>query len=206
MAVFVDLKAEPRNPAKNRGTGTRVSRRLRAQGRIPGIIYGHNLASQPIHMARDEFWGLFKIGSPLVKLHMPGATEPENVLVRDIQWDYLGKEVVHVDFARIDMNEVVRQVVPITLKGDAPGTAHGGILEHLMHEVAIHCLAVAIPESIVVDVSRLEVDEQVEAKDLSLPDGAKLDVDGSLVVVHVTRKRGSAAAEPEAEPDTPAES
>src|SRR3954468_24295052 len=103
MADAVTIKVEARDPQKNKGTGSRVARRLRGQGRIPAIIYGHKQTPVPITLARDDVWQMIKNSSHLAELKIDGATEM--VLVRDVQWDHLGKEVLHLDFSRVSADE-----------------------------------------------------------------------------------------------------
>lgn len=99
MANAVSVRVEPRDPLKNKGTGTRVTRRLRAQGLIPGVIYGHKQAVVPIALTRDDVWRMIKTPGQLADLDVRGTTE--TVLIRDVQWDHLGKEILHLDFARV---------------------------------------------------------------------------------------------------------
>ena len=109
MAEAVKIQVEVRDPAKNKGTGSRVSKRLRAKGRIPAIVYGHKQAPTPISIARDSVWEMIKKSTHLAELQMSGGTE--TVIVKDVQWDYLGKEIIHVDFARVDASEKVETEV-----------------------------------------------------------------------------------------------
>src|SRR5689334_23525175 len=97
MAEAVSIQVEARDPQKNKGTGTRVARRLRDQGRIPAIIYGHKQAPQPITIGRDDVWAMIKRGAHLTELKLDGNNE--TCLVRAVQWDHLGKEIIHLDFA-----------------------------------------------------------------------------------------------------------
>src|SRR5205814_9903000 len=97
MAEAVKIAAEARDAQKNKGTGTRVARRLRAQGRIPAIVYGHKQAPVPITLARDDVWALVRGSAHLAELKIDGSSEM--VLVREVQWDHLGSEIIHVDFA-----------------------------------------------------------------------------------------------------------
>ena len=130
MADAVKIKVEVRDSAKNKGTGTKFSRKLRKQGRIPAIIYGHGQANTPISLARDSVWEMIKKKTHLAELQIDGGAN-ETVLVREIQWDYLGKEIIHLDFARVSASDAIETEVPIELRGTAPGTAEGGILEQL---------------------------------------------------------------------------
>jgi large subunit ribosomal protein L25 len=194
MADAVKIQAEARDPQKNKGTGSRVARRLRAQGRIPAIIYGHKQAVVPISLSRDSVWEMIKKSTHLAELVLGDTTEI--ALVREVQWDHLGKEILHLDFGRVSADEAIETEVRIDVRGIAPGIAEGGILEQLVHSVRVTCRANAIPDAIKIDVNNLHLNEAVHVKDLTgLPEGVKIvDADDDLLLVHVTSR--AAAAEP----------
>jgi len=199
MADAVSVRVEPRDPAKNKGTGTRVTRRLRAKGLVPAVIYGHKQAVVPITLKRDDVWQMIKTPGHLADLDVGGTTE--TVLIRAVQWDHLGKEILHLDFARVSAEEVIETEVSLELRGVAAGIASGGILEHLVHSLRIKCPAGAIPSSIKVDVSHLDVDQGIHVRDLTLPPDVTVDADEDLLLAHVV-VRGTE----EEKTDAPAES
>lgn len=204
MADAVKIQVEARDPAKNKGTGSRVSRKLRAQGRIPAIIYGHKQAPVPVSIPRDTVWEMIKRSTHLAELSFNGTTE--TVLVRDVQWDHLGREIIHLDFARVSADESIETEVRLDVRGVAPGTAGGGTLEVLHHELKVVCRANAIPDAIRVDVSHLQLDQGVHVKDLTLPEGVTVHADPDLLLLHVVARaatpepapgEGEAATQPE---------
>jgi large subunit ribosomal protein L25 len=199
MAEAVKIQAEARDPAKNKGTGTRAARKLRAQGRIPAIIYGHKLDPVPVSLSRESVWEMIKRSTHLAEISLNEATE--TVLVRDVQWDHLGKEILHLDFARVSADESVETDVRLDVRGTAPGVAEGGALEVLVHTVRVTCRANAIPDAIRVDVSELHLDQSILVRDLILPEGVTLDADPEQLLLHVT----SRAAAPEPTPTAEAE-
>jgi large subunit ribosomal protein L25 len=193
MADAVKIQVEARDPQKNKGTGSRVSRRLRAQGRIPAIIYGHKQTPVPISLARETVWEMIKKSTHLAELSLGETTEI--ALVRDVQWDHLGKEIIHLDFARVSADESIEVEVRLDLRGTAPGVAEGGVLEQLVHTLTVTCRANAIPDSIRIDISNLHLNEALHVSDLTgLPEGLVLDAEPELLLVHVTTR----AAAPEA--------
>lgn len=194
MAEVMKIAVMPRDKAKNKGTGTRVSRKLRSQGRIPAIIYGHKIDPQPISISKLDALEMLKRSVHLAELSIGDASE--TVLVRDIQWDHLGAEILHLDFARVNVEESIETEVRIDLRGVAPGIAEGGVLEHLMHSISVTCRADAIPDSIRVDVSALHLGGAVHVRDLMVPEGITLNEDGEALVAHViTRSAEPAPAE-----------
>lgn len=186
MAQAVKFSVESRDPAKNKGTGSRVARRLRANGKIPAIIYGHKQAPVPIALAREAVAEMIKKHIHLAELDMGGTTE--TVVIRDVQWDHLGKEILHLDFARVSAGELIETAVAIDLRGTAPGVTAGGTLESLHHTVQVTCRADAIPDSFRVDVSGLQIGDAIHLRDIVLPEGVALKEDPDMLVVHVTTK------------------
>ena len=190
MADAVTIAVEARDPAKNKGTGSRVSRKLRAQGKIPAIVYGHKVAPQPITIRRDDVWQMVKKSIHFAQLKIGDSTEM--VLVRDVQWDHLGKEIIHLDFARVSADETIETEVKLELHGTAPGVAEGGMLDFLVHTLTVKCRANAIPDTIRVGIDDLHLHAAIHIRDLKLPEGVTTDADPDLTVAHVTTPRVSA--------------
>jgi len=192
MADAVKIAVEPRDPAKNKGTGSRVSRRLRAKGQIPAIIYGHKQPPVPISLSRETVWEMIKKSTHLAELSVGGTTE--TVLVRDIQWDHLGKEIIHLDFARVNAEESIETEVRLELRGTAPGANEGGVLEQPVHAVTVTCRANAIPDSIRIDVSGLHLNQSIHVRELTVPAGVTINDDPELLIVHVVSRSAQAEA------------
>jgi large subunit ribosomal protein L25 len=93
----------------------------------------------------------------------------ETVLIRELQWDYLGKEMVHIDLWRVDASERVRVVVPVEVRG-VPKVMGGGVLDQPFHQLHIECLATAIPDSIRVEITNLMVGSPIHVRELKLPE------------------------------------
>jgi large subunit ribosomal protein L25 len=191
MAEAVVFEVQARDPQKNKGTGTRAARRLRSAGRVPAIVYGHKQDPQPITISHDDVWRLIKKSVHIAELKIGDTTQM--VLIRDVQWDHLGKDVLHLDFARVSADESIETEVRLELHGTAPGLAEGGILEQLVHTVEVTCRANAIPDSIRVELSSLHVGQSVHVRDLTLPAGVTVNADPDLLLVHLVTR----AAEPE---------
>jgi large subunit ribosomal protein L25 len=194
MAEAVTIEVQARDSQKNKGTGSRVSRRLRASGRIPAIIYGHKQAPVPISLSRDDVWMMIKKAHHLAELKLGGQTEM--ALVREIQWDHLGKEIIHLDFFRVSAGEKVTTTVPLALHGTAPGLSEGGLVEQPRHEIAITADATAIPDAIRIEMGDLHLNQAVHVRDLKLPEGVSVDEDPDLVLVHIVSKTAAASTAP----------
>lgn len=185
------LKADKRDKS-----GSNYTARLRKEGKLPAVVYGHNKTPMSISInARDFINGLHH-GQRLFSIALDG-TKKETLLVKDVQYDYLGKDVIHVDMIRVDLSERVTVQVPLEFRGVAKGTTMGGILEETMTHLEIECGVTEIPESIAVIVRELGLNEGLHAKDIELPAGAvlKSDPDALVAICHESK---AAAAEEEA--------
>lgn len=186
MADAVKFRVEPRDPKKNVGTGTRVARRLRARGLVPGVIYGHKLDVTPITLSRDVVSKLIKSPGHLADLEIGQATE--TVLIRDVQWDHLGKEIIHLDFARVSAEEMIETEVALDVRGTPAGATEGGSLEVLVRSISVNCKAGSIPASIKVEVGHLKVDEGIHVRDLTLPPDVTVNADPDILLMHVVTR------------------
>jgi len=176
MEKTLQLKAEIREH-----TGSKYAARLRMQGWIPAIVYGHKQQPVPVSIERHAFVEGLHHGYRLVDLEIDG--KKEKVIVKDLQYDHLGRDIIHADLMRVDVRETVRVEVPIELKGMAKGAQQGGIIieEHADH-IEIECRVADIPEVIVVSVKDLEVGETIHASDIELPKGAKLVSSPDMII------------------------
>ncbi|NLE38658.1 MAG: 50S ribosomal protein L25 [Pirellulaceae bacterium] len=182
--------------------GTNNSRRLRKSGKLPAILYGHGEETVSLSVAVDAMEAVIRHGSHVVELD--GAVK-QSALIRELQWNTWGTEIVHVDFARVSADEVIEVTVPIELRGEAPGLKEGGILEHLLHEIDVECKATLVPDRIKANVNHLQVGGNITVADLDLPEGAKWLASPETVVVQciipaeITEEEGVEAGEGEPE-------
>lgn len=176
--------------------GTRHARRMRDQGLVPGIVYGHGQDPVSVGIAKDLLAAAVRHGSRLVELR--GAVT-EKAIIRELQWDVYGQHVVHVDFARVSEGERIRMTVPLELKGASPGAKDGGVVEHNIHEVEIECPVIAIPDKLLMSINDLQLGGHKTLGQLELPEGVTLLDDAEQVVVHcVTPTDEDAEAAPAA--------
>jgi large subunit ribosomal protein L25 len=199
MAQTANISVKPRSEL-----GSRANKRLRDKGLIPGVIYGHKEAVVPITLPKKETVNHLKHGAHVFDLAIDGKSE--KVLVKEVQYDHLGNEVLHVDFARVSLDEKVEVTVPIELKGEPKGEADGGVLQQIMAEIEIECLVTEIPDIIRHNVSEMALNDVLHVKDLKLPAGVKPLADGEQIVAQVKEVKEeeaavTAAVEGEAEPE-----
>jgi large subunit ribosomal protein L25 len=199
MSKTLSIAAEPRT-----AKGSRAVRRIRAEGRIPAVIYGHGQDTVMLSLSQHDFGGLLRHGGHGL-LDVQIGSETESAVIKDVQFDVFGREILHVDFARISRGERVVVEVAVVLKGTAPGVAEGGVVNWVLHSIDIECPAENIIEQLPINVSGLHLNQALLVKDLQLPEGLKAMQDPELVVVQVAPPHREAepteleagAAEPE---------
>lgn len=185
------LAAEPRAE-----TGKGAARKLRAAGRVPAVIYGHNRSAQGLSVNARELSKLLEhvsAASTVIELGLDGATS--RTLIREIQRHPVKRTIVHVDFQELVAGEKVPVYIPLVLVGVAPGVREsGGLLEESMRQVHISIDPAHIPNHIDVDISGLMIGHPLHVRDLQLPAGATLLDDEDATVVAVAAPRTSEAA------------
>ena len=152
--------------------GTNKVKLLRRVGNIPGIIYGHGLTPEAVTITEHEVELALLHGERLLELDVEGKIE--NVLIKDLQYDTFGNEILHVDFARVDLNELVEITVTVALTGTPQGVKDGGVLQQSVAEIHIECPVQHIPEEIKILVTGLQLDERMNLGQIELPEGVRL--------------------------------
>ena len=198
MAEIVLLPTEMRE-----GRGTRLSEKLRKLGKVPAVVYGHKEKTLSVSVGHDVLLSAVRHGARIVDVQLDGKVEKAQIM--ELQWDYLGKDVLHVDFKRVSADERIQITVPVELKGIAPGIAAGGIIDQPLHTLRIECPVLAVPDTIKVNVSELLIDSAIHVRDLKLPEGVKVLDEGDAIVVQikaaVADAEGGEGAEGTAEPE-----
>lgn len=191
------VEAQPR-PDSSRGKNE--ARRLRAGGRIPGVLYGARQHTVAVSVDPKQISRILHSASghnTLFELQVGG--EKTQAMIVDWQYDPLHGKLLHIDLKRIAMDEKIRVNVPIHLVGEAEGVKQqGGILDQVLREVEIECLPGDIPTHIDADVSKLVFGTVLRVSDL--PHGGKLKfvTDEGQAVAHITSVKEEAAPSPEA--------
>ena len=165
-------------------TGTRYARRLRQAGRLPAVIYGHKADPVAVSVDTTEILTHIRHGLHVMKLKIDGG-RAETCLVKDLQYGYLGDNVVHVDFTRVNLREEVSVRVRIEYVG-TPAEAHhaGAIVNYDQTELGVRCLVSKIPEAIKVDMGSME-GMHLTAGEVPLPPGVTLADDPEMIIASV---------------------
>jgi len=203
---------------KREKLGSRHARQLRSKAMVPGIIYAHGEPNTPVSLRTHDIEAAVQHGERLLRAELDG--KEENFLIKDVQYDFLGQQILHVDLARVRLDERVEVTVPVSLRGTPVGVdAEGGVLTQHLAELTVECLVTEIPEEVRAPVVDLHVNESLRVADLSLPENVKVLVDPETVVASVTvmaeeevevPAEGAATGEPEVigekpEEETPSE-
>ena len=161
----VKLSAEPRE-----GAGKGVARKVRAQGRVPAVLYGPDLESRHLSVdARDLWHALHTDAGTNVLISLALDGESYLTMPREVQRDIVRGTLLHVDFLRIRRDVAIQVDVPIHLVGDSAGVKEGGVVEHHLWELRVECLPGQVPESIEADVSALAIGDSLHVFDLRTP-------------------------------------
>lgn len=182
-------------------TGKNGCRKLRAEGLLPGIVYGKGIEPVPVALSPKEL-ALALSGergqNTLLTIKGCGSLDGNMVIVTEILRDALTRNARHVDFHKLDMTAKVRVHVPVKLIGSSIGVKEGGMLDFPTHSLDIECMPGLIPESIDVDITSLTIGHSIHVADLDLANGVKILLDGRASIVSVLGKAKEDAA-PEAE-------
>ncbi|HEY3217178.1 MAG TPA: 50S ribosomal protein L25 [Candidatus Eisenbacteria bacterium] len=162
------------------------ARKARAGGKIPAVLYGHREPPMPVSVGAREFDLALREhrgGNPIVNLAVAGGEF--TALIRDVQYDPLTHRILHLDFQHISLTETIEVRVGLRLVGTPVGVKDGGgILEHILRDVEVKCLPTAIPASIEVDVSSLNIGDSIHVRDLVVPEVTLLtDPDSTVATV-----------------------
>ena len=165
-----ELQAEKRDES-----GKGAAHKLRASGRVPGVLYGHGMDPVPLSVDAREMRHILHTGAGtnvLIDLEVDG--KQHLTLPREIQQDHIHDRVMHVDFLAVSRDEKISVNVELIDIGEAPGVKQGGVVDHHLRELHIECLPQDVPEHIEVDISALDLGDIVHVSDLVAPKGVTI--------------------------------
>ena len=169
------------NAEKRTEFGKGPSHRLRAEEKVPAVIYGHGKDALPLAMDAVEMKNSIH-HSGLLAISIKGRKKDLTAIIKDYQLHIPRGDVIHVDFQEVKADEIISLSVPLEAHGTPAGEGEGGQLEQVVHELDINVPANKIPELIEVDVSELELDAVITVADLTLPESVETDIDPEQVV------------------------
>ena len=180
-----ELKAEIRD-----FSGKEKAKKLRAQGKFPAIVYGAE--EEPVSLTlpiREMTVLLGRIHGEKVLVDLKYGDKEDKVFVRNIQRDPASEKLLHADFYRVDPNHAIDTKVPVTHVGLPAGVRTGGLLEHGMRELEIHCLPTQVPPHIEVDVENLEIGDAIHVRDLPPIEGVRFITHDDAVIYSVIGRK-----------------
>jgi large subunit ribosomal protein L25 len=198
MATSAKLKAEPRQDH-----GKSATRKMRAAGRIPGVVYGHGETTRMVSVDAHELGLLFaKVHweNTIIELDIQGERGKIRTLVREVQAHAYRPDIVHVDFQQIHAGEMLHVEVPIRVHGTAPGVKAGGVLMQTETDLPIRTTPDRIPEYIEIDISGLEIGDSIHLRDIQLPEGVEAEIDADRTICSVTPPTVAPTEAPAEEP------
>jgi large subunit ribosomal protein L25 len=180
-----------------RSTGSASSRRLRAEDKIPGVLYGHGMSPISLAVARRELRSALSgaAGSnTIIDLKVDGKVYPS--IVKEMQRHPVRRTVSHIDFQQISMNEEIVVQVPVHLTGTAKSVvADGGLVDAAVDSIEVRTTPGNLPNEILIDITNMTIHDIVRLADVTLPKGVVAVGDPDMPVVTVLTTRGSASAE-----------
>lgn len=192
-AIF--MEGEPRTDA-----GKGPNRRLRASGRIPAVLYGGAKETVSLSLDPKAIVGIIRSHggvNTIFELGVKGAKGKENVMIREYQIEPVEHKLLHADLVRVAMDKELTLDVTIELTGTAIGVKlSGAMMDFITRAVEISCLPKDIPETIVADVSHLELGQYLRASELVLPPGVKLVSDANVVIAHCVAPKAEEEEKP----------
>jgi large subunit ribosomal protein L25 len=192
MADDIILAAQP-----GRTTGSSASRRLRADGKVPAVLYGRGAEPAPLTVAWRDLRSALTTDKGLnALLTIDVGGKQTKAIVKEIQRHPVRRDVLHVDFLSVDVDKPITTDVPIVLEGEATLVLREeGVVEQALNAIVVHAKPDAIPGHLAVDVSELEIGHTITVADLVLPPGVTTDADPEETVV--TAKHAAVEEEPE---------
>lgn len=189
------IQANPRQPA------TKHDLRLeREQGKVPGVLYGHQQQNQPIWVDGASLQAALQQASSSAVLQLSFVGGPtENVMIKEVQYETLTRKPRHIDLQVVDMQEEVRVAIPVHLHGTAPGVKAGGVLQKGIREIEVRGLPQDLLPGISVEIGDLDFGRSITVSDLRLPPGLMLVSNPSQLVASIVTSNTKAQDAPETE-------
>jgi len=162
---------------------------LREKGFIPAVVYGESKISYAIKLSSSQLLHLiheYRLENAVINLNIKDDKKhkPRSCLIKEIQYDPVHGDIIHVDFNEISLTKVIKVNVPVVAKGEPQGVKQeGGSLEHILWEIEVECLPTQIPNEIEVDVTQLKIGDAIHIKDIKFPSNIKvLNEPGAIVL------------------------
>ena len=200
---------------KRQGLGTNASRRLRAQGFVPAVLYGESMEATPLVLSKKDIVQIMRLETGENTIFKVAVdAEAYDAMIKDLQVNPATDELLHVDLIRISMDKPIRVAVPVVHRGEPVGVkTEGGFVDFVTREIEIECLPREIPESLEIDIADLHINQSFKVQGMAIPAGVKVLTDPNTVLVLISmphkeeepfpgeKPEGEVAAEEPKEPE-----
>ncbi|MBI4368045.1 MAG: 50S ribosomal protein L25 [Candidatus Omnitrophica bacterium] len=187
------MKTVPLKAKYREQIGKQAVKKLRADQRVPAVVYGHGSKAAPIEVGLDDLLKTLhtKAGENVViQLSVAGPKAFEKtVVIKEIQHNPLTDAIRHIDFNTISLTEKIKVKVPLHVRGEAPGVKEGGVLDVVHHEIEVECLPTDIPERLDADISVMKIGDTIHIREITFPPGvvSELPADEVVIAIHVPK-------------------
>lgn len=178
MATYTELPIEDRNM-----TGGSAARAIRREGKIPAVFYFHGEENKNLILDRKKFYRAIHSGSHIFEATLNG--KKRHVMIKSVQYHPVTEDIIHVDLQGVRMSEKIGISIPIILKGEAEGVKEGGVLMQNLTALDIQCLPTDVPENAVLDITELEINNNLTVADISLGDEIEIVTNEETTVVTI---------------------
>jgi large subunit ribosomal protein L25 len=172
--------------------GKKVSKRYREKGLVPAVFYGKDLESQKLLVNADDLRQIVKHHGINVLLDIvhPLDKKTYTTMIKELQYNYLGSQMLHVDLFFVALDKPIEMDVPVHVTGRAQGELEGGIVDQNKHSLPVVCLPTQMPEYLTIDVSPLVLGQSLHVRDITLPEGMHINMNGDETVISILIPRG----------------
>lgn len=174
--------------------GSRYARRERESGKLPAVLYGQGRDPVALSLNAKEAIRFFESGEKVFNIALAAENKTQTVLLKDIQYDYLGTNIIHADLTRVELDQEVESAIPVHLIGEAKGLkASGALLQHPTTMITVRTTVRNLPEGVDVRIDDLEIGDSILAGDVELPEGVELASDAEDLIASIQMSQEEAA-------------
>lgn len=181
--------------AKERELGTKAARRMRREGKVPGVVYGIDFDNKHVELDRSQLMAALRKSRRNDKFNLKIDENTYDVIVKSIQWHPVTEDLLHIDFYKLTEGRQITVNVPVELTGESKGVKLGGSLYQPRKRISVKAMPEAIPNEIVVDISDMDIGDVVHVFDLDMPEGVEVMSTKNFTIAAVLGKSKEEQAE-----------
>lgn len=193
----IELKAQPRTTR-----GNSPARAMRREGNVPAVLYGPKTEPKSLSLSTHELETIIKqggLGRAILNLAIEGEQKAKSAMIKELQVHPVSNRLLHVDLYEVSMDREIRVNVPVVTTGTSKGVELGGLLQIIRHELEVLCLPNAIPDSITIDITELDVGDSVHVEDLNTDDSIQIPHEVNFTILTISSPKKEAVEGEEVE-------